>query len=104
MPNKYAEKKNWKVPKQKYKLSNWSEYSDALRRRGEIDVWLSEDAISQRYEKDIVYNGTGTPKLFSDFAIITCPDFSCLSKRLSKLGIMFQNIKKQAHLRTEYML
>ncbi len=40
MPNKYAEKKEWKVPKQKYKLSNWSEYSDALRRSGEIDVWF----------------------------------------------------------------
>ena len=38
MPNKYAEKKEWNVPKQRYKLSNWSEYSDALRRRGEIDV------------------------------------------------------------------
>ncbi len=125
MPNKYAEKKNWKVTKQKYKLSNWSEYSDALRRRGEIDVWLSEDAISQWYEKDRVYNGTGTPKLFSDFAIITCheirqvyclplrqtegfinslfrimkislvcPDFSCLSKRLSKLGIKVPKYKK----------
>ena len=44
MPNKYVEKKEWKVPKQKYKFSNWSEYSDALRRRGEIDVWLSEEA------------------------------------------------------------
>jgi len=40
MPNKYAEKKEWNIPKQRYKLSNWSEYSDALRRRGEIDVWL----------------------------------------------------------------
>ena len=46
MPNKYAEKKEWNVPKQKYKLSNWSEYSDALRRRGEIDVWLSEEAMA----------------------------------------------------------
>ena len=46
MPNKYAEKKEWNVPKQRYKLSNWSEYSDGLRRRGEIDVWLSEEAIS----------------------------------------------------------
>ncbi len=56
MPNKYANKKEWKVPKQKYKLSNWSEYSDALRRRGEIDVWLSEEAISLWYEKDrVVY-------------------------------------------------
>ena len=80
--------------------------------------WLSEEAISLWYEKDRVYDGTGAPKRFSDFAIITCheirqvyrlplrqtegfinslfqimniplvcPDFSCLSKRLGKLGI-----------------
>ena len=29
MPNKYAEKKGWKVPKQKYKIKNWSEYNEA---------------------------------------------------------------------------
>jgi len=125
MPNKYAEKKEWNVPKQRYKLSNWSEYSDALRRRGEIDVWLSDEAISLWYEKERVYDGTGAPKRFSDFAIITCheirqvyrlplrqtegfinslfrimniplvcPDFSCLSKRLSKLGIKVPKYKK----------
>jgi len=125
MPNKYAEKKEWNVPKQKYKLSNWSEYSDALRRRGEIDVWLSEEAISLWYEKDRVYDGTGAPKRFSDFAITTCheirqvyrlplrqtegfinslfrimniplvcADFSCLSKRLGKLGIKVPKYKK----------
>ena len=72
MPNKYPEKKGWKVPKQKYKLSNWSEYNESLRHRGSIDVWLSVDAISQWYEAERVYDGTGTPKWYSDFAIRTC--------------------------------
>ena len=72
MPNKYPEKKGWYVPKQKYKLSNWPEYNESLRRRGSIDVWLSPDAISQWYEKDRVYDGTGAPKRYSDFAIYTC--------------------------------
>lgn len=106
-------------------MSNWSEYSDALRRRGEIDLWLSEEAISLWYEKDRVYDGTGAPKRFSEFAITTChkirqvyrlplrqtegfinplfrimniplvyPDFSCLSKRLAKLGIKVPKYKK----------
>ncbi|RUR06054.1 hypothetical protein ELY15_13600 [Legionella sp. km772] len=26
MPNKYPQKKGWNVPKQKYKLTNWSDY------------------------------------------------------------------------------
>ena len=47
MPNKYPEKKGWKVPKQKFKVTNWLEYNKALHRRGDITVWLSEDAISQ---------------------------------------------------------
>jgi hypothetical protein len=72
MPNKYPKKKGWNVPKQKYKLTNWSDYNEALRQRGSIIVWLSAEAISQWYEKDRVYDGTGTPKRYSDFAIITC--------------------------------
>ncbi len=44
----------------------------ALRNRGDIEVWLSDEAIEQWYEKDRVYDGTGSPKKFSDFAIITC--------------------------------
>ena len=72
MPNKYPQKKGWEVPKQKYQLSNWSEYNESLRRRGSIDVWLSEEAISHWYEADRVYNYTGAPKRYSDFAIRTC--------------------------------
>lgn len=72
MPNKYPKKKGWNVPKQKYKLTNWSDYNEALRRRGDITVWLSEEAISQWYAKDRVYDGTGTPILYTDFAIIIC--------------------------------
>ena len=72
MPNKYPEKKGWKVPKQKYKVTNWAEYNASLRRRGDIAVWLSEDAIARWYEKDRVYDGSGTPKYYTDFALITC--------------------------------
>jgi len=72
MPNKYAEKKGWKVPKQKYKLKNWSEYNEALKRRGEIDFWLSIDAIEKWYEENQINDGTGAPQVYSDFAIIVC--------------------------------
>ena len=49
MPNKYAEKKGWELPKQKYKISNWTEYTQALRDRGNIEVWISDEAISNWY-------------------------------------------------------
>ncbi len=72
MSNKYPEKKNWKVPKQKYKINNWSAYNEALRQGGDIEVWISDEAIAKWYEQERVYDGTGTPKKFSNFAIIVC--------------------------------
>ena len=72
MPNKYPKKKGWKVPKQKYKVTNSPEYNAALKKRGDITVWFSEEAISSWYKKDRVYDGTGTPQYYTDFAIITC--------------------------------
>ena len=80
MPNKYPEKKGWKVPKQKYKVSNCTDYTESLRQRGNITVWLSEDAISQWYEVDRVYDGSGTPRLYTDFSIITCHEIRLVYK------------------------
>jgi hypothetical protein len=42
MPNKYPEKKNWSLPKQKYKLTNWPVYNQALGNRGDIEFWITE--------------------------------------------------------------
>lgn len=72
MPNKYAEKKGWNVPKQKHKVSNWSEYNASLKNRGSIEFWLSKNAIENWYEENQIYDGTGAPKQYSDFAIIIC--------------------------------
>lgn len=125
MPNKYAEKKGWKLPNQKYKVSNWSDYNKALRQRGSIDIWLSDDIVNSWYEVNRTYDGTGAPKKFTDLAVIacheirsvfklalrqcqgfidslfsakklalTCTDFSCLSKRLTKLKLKSPRYKK----------
>ena len=77
MPNKYPKKKGWHVPKQKHKVTNWSEYNASLRRRGDITVWLSEDAISQWYVEDRVYDGTGAP-------------LGVVQKNLQKVGFQVQ--------------
>lgn len=72
MPHKYATKKGWHVPKQKHKVRNWSEYDKALIKRGRIDFWIEEDAIKQWYEPYTLNDGTGKPREYSDFAIMTC--------------------------------
>ena len=74
MPNKYPWKKGWNVPKQKYKLTNWSDYHEALRRRGDITIWLSEDALSKWVEHGRIYDGSGTPRLY------------VMYKKLKKMG------------------
>lgn len=50
MPYTYPAKKGWKIPKQKYKLNNWSAYHEALHQRGNIEGWISDAAIAQEYE------------------------------------------------------
>ena len=72
MPTKHPKKKGWNVRKQKYKVSNWHDYNNALRNRGKIELWIASDIADAWYEKDRVYNGTGTPKKFSDFSILIC--------------------------------
>ena len=86
MPNKYTEKKGWKVPKQKYKVANWPEYNKALRQRGSIDVWLSNDVVDFWYEVGCVNNGTGSPKTYSDLAIIICHEIRSVFNRIAKIS------------------
>ncbi len=47
MPNKYLNKKGIEIKKQRYKITNWAEYNEALCQRGRIDVWLSQEAIDR---------------------------------------------------------
>lgn len=72
MPYKYLEQKGVNIPKQKYKVNNWSEYNEALRRRGDIEIWLSQEVIDNWYTNDRIYDGTGTPDLYTNTAIIAC--------------------------------
>ncbi len=80
MPNKYPENKGWNVPKQKYIITNWSEYNAALRARGRIDVWISEDVLNLWYEVQQTNDGTGAQKTYSDFAILTCHELRLVYK------------------------
>ena len=47
MPYKYNESRRHKFEKARYRVENWREYNEALRRRGDINVWISEEVIDQ---------------------------------------------------------
>ena len=72
MPNKWLNDKGIEIKKQKHKVSNWSEYNTALKRRGDIDVWLSQDVIDNWCFDKRIYDGTGSSKCYTDEAIIAC--------------------------------
>ena len=55
--------------KTKYRVNNWSEYDRALVQRGEITLWMSEDAIEDW--KPAASGGRGGQRKFSDHAIET---------------------------------
>jgi hypothetical protein len=109
--------------KEKYKVTNWSEYNNALKQRGSLTIWFSEEAISS-WE----YQGKRKPGgkiVYSDLAIQTCliikqiyhlklrqtegfleslvtlsglslpiPDYSSLCRRARELNICLKQFKE----------
>lgn len=55
---------------QPYRVKNWSEYNHALRSRGSLTFWLSEEAIRAWHYAGPAQQGGQT--LYSDLAIETC--------------------------------
>ncbi len=50
---------------------DWSAYNKKMKMRGDMTIWLSPDVIDQWTIADRAYDGSGTPLLFSDMAIMT---------------------------------
>ncbi len=42
---KYPKRSQYKYAKSPYRIHNWPEYEAGLRRRGDLTIWFSEDAI-----------------------------------------------------------
>jgi hypothetical protein len=46
VPFKINAARRHRIPKQQYPVTNWAEYDAALRQRGSLTVWFSEEAIA----------------------------------------------------------
>ena len=46
MPYKFNEARRHKIPKAKYKVTNWPDYEASLRQRGGLTVWFTEEAVA----------------------------------------------------------
>lgn len=69
MPYKHNESRRHKITKSRYKVTNWSEYNEALRRRGDFTIWFTEDAIAGW--RPAKTGAMGRPREYSDAAIET---------------------------------
>ena len=66
MPHKFNADRRHKIAKQKFKFVNWSAYNESLRQRGDLTVWVSEEALSLWTAARRISRG-GQPK-YSDLA------------------------------------
>jgi hypothetical protein len=70
MPHKFNTIRRSKNPKQKHRLTNWAEYSEGLRRRGDLTVWISDEALGMWSAPHQTTCG-GQPR-YSDLTIELC--------------------------------
>ncbi|MGV1913418.1 MULTISPECIES: transposase [Rhizobium/Agrobacterium group] len=70
MPHKHNDNRRHKIPTRKYKVTNWTTYNESLRPRGDLTVWISDEALSQWSAPCRTSRGV-QPK-YSDLAITMC--------------------------------
>src|SRR6187431_1169960 len=46
MPHKYNADRRHRIPKRRYKVSNWQAYKAGLRQRGSLTIWFTDEAIA----------------------------------------------------------
>lgn len=69
MPYKLRDAFRHKFPKSRYKIKNWTQYEAALKNRGNICFWFSNDAINKWYSPSTI--NRGRHQKYSDLAIET---------------------------------
>jgi hypothetical protein len=58
MPHKFNDARRHKFEKKRYRISNWPQYNESQRQRGDVTVWLSpEMAAAWRAERRNVRGG-----------------------------------------------
>src|ERR1039458_8966069 len=45
MPNKHNASRRHHIPKMKFRVKNWAEYDEGLRRRGSLTLWLTPQVL-----------------------------------------------------------
>ncbi len=76
MPFKHNATRRHRIPKMKYKVTNWPDYEAGLRRRGSLTLWLTPEALAAWRAPRRKTRG-GQPR-YSDLAIDTVLTLGCV--------------------------
>ena len=69
MPYKYKSAVRHHIDK-KSVSRDWNKYNKQLVKRGDISIWITDDIADSWYESERIYDGTGTPQLYNETAIL----------------------------------
>ena len=69
MPHKFNHDRRHKIPKARYRVTNWPEYDAALVRRGDLTVWFTNEAVAAWHAP--ASGERGGQLIYSDIAIET---------------------------------
>ncbi|WP_254694299.1 transposase [Sulfitobacter sp. SK012] len=70
MPGKCIAVRRDKIPKQKFRVTNWANYNEGLRRRGDLTVWVNAEALELW---SAPHRATqGGQRKYSDLAVEIC--------------------------------
>lgn len=99
MPNKLKDPYRHKFSKAKYKTANSREYNQALKNRGSLTIWFSQDAIAQWKAPTLLPKKRGGQRDYSDFAITSCVILGLVFKqRLRQTEGLVQSLIKLMNL------
>jgi hypothetical protein len=83
MPHKFNADRRDKILKQKSRVTNWADYNESLRQRGDLTVWVSEERL--RLWSAPRRTTRGGQQKYSDLAIEIC----------LTLGVVFEQALRQ---------
>jgi transposase len=69
MPYKINQDRRHKIPRARYRVKNWRDYDAALRRRGDLTIWVTAEAIEAWTRAST--GRRGRPQLYSAIAVET---------------------------------
>src|SRR3982750_266687 len=69
VPFKANAARRHRIPRQRHRLTNWAAYDAALRQRGSLTVWFTDEAVAARRAEPRTTRG-GQPR-YSPLAILT---------------------------------